>query len=56
MLVDPVEGPGIKVSLLNFLQQQSSLAVFQENLYPVQENLHLLTYLFDLNPNLSDSS
>ena len=50
MLLDPVEGPRIKVSLLNFLQLQSSLEVFQENLYPVQENLHLLTYLYDLNP------
>ena len=50
MLLDPVEGPRIKASLLNFLQLQSSLEVFQENLYPVQENLHLLTYLYDLNP------
>ena len=50
MLLDPVEGPRIKVGLLNFLQLQSSLEVFQENLYPVQENLHLLTYLYDLNP------
>ena len=44
MLVDPVEGPGIKVGLLNLLLQRSSLVVSQENLYPVQENLHPLTY------------